>query len=89
MGWRDTQRQVASGELSFKPEAPSDFQQGIGMLLKTGANYIQDQEDRRREEAMKFAEEQKAKNEEFNKNRKEKNALDNTELSQLPTKASL
>jgi hypothetical protein len=76
MGWRDTQRQVASGELSFKPEAPSDFQQGIGMLLKTGANYIQDQEDRRREEAMKFAEEQKAKNEEFNKNRKEKNALE-------------
>ena len=76
MGWRDTQRQVASGELSFKPEAPSDFQQGIGMLLRTGANYIQDQEDRRREEAMKFAEEQKVKNEEFNKNRKEKNALE-------------
>ena len=76
MGWRDTQRQVASGELSFKPEAPSDFQQGIGMLLKTGANYIQDQEDRRREEAMKLMEEQKVKNEELNKKRKAKNALE-------------
>jgi hypothetical protein len=76
MGWRDTQRQVESGELNFRPEAPSDFQQGIGMLLKTGANYIQDQEDRRREEAMKFAEEQKAKNEEINRKRKEKNALE-------------
>ncbi len=76
MGWRDTQRQVASGELSFKPEAPSDFQQGLGMLLKTGANYIQDQEDRRREEAMKLMEEQKVKNEELNKKRKAKNALE-------------
>jgi hypothetical protein len=76
MGWRDTQRQVTSGELSFKPEAPSDFQQGIGMLLKTGANYIQDQEDRRREEAMKLMEEQKVKNEELNKKRKAKNALE-------------
>lgn len=76
MGWRDTQRQVASGELSFKPEAPSDFQQGLGMLLKTGANYIQDQEDRRREEAMKLMEEQKVKNEELNRKRKEKNALE-------------
>jgi hypothetical protein len=76
MGWRDTQRQVASGELSFKPEAPSDFEQGIGMLLKTGANYIQDREDRRREEALKLMEEQKVKNEELNKKRKAKNALE-------------
>ena len=35
MGWRDTQRAVASGAMSFRPEAPDDIREGIGLLLKT------------------------------------------------------
>jgi len=59
MGWRDTQRAVASGAMSFRPEAPNDIREGIGLLLKTRANSIMDAAERQREASMVAMEEAK------------------------------
>ena len=82
MGWRDTQRAVASGAMSFRPEAPNDIREGIGLLLKTRANSIMDAAERQREASMVAMEEAKERRKQIHEEREAQEKLDRTRTKQ-------
>ena len=82
MGWRDTQRAVASGAMSFRPEAPDDIREGIGLLLKTRANSIMDAAERQREASMVAMEEAKERRKKIHEEREAQEKLDKTRTKQ-------
>lgn len=82
MGWRDTQRAVASGAMSFRPEAPNDIREGIGLLLKTRANSIMDAAERQREANMVAMEEAKERRKKIHEEREAQEKLDKTRTKQ-------